>query len=221
LETETPRKILPVTINLGLTQSWRFVVCVETRTKLFIWESDFMKNRFIKPFFAGGFMLVLATVLAGCATCKPGKPGPIGKYTIEVSLDESLRTSSVIVDLVGVNPSSLPRWEAYDMGKYWKEGDPTRQDADKVVLNFVSGQALSQSMTLADAQWAQWQSKGVTHVLVLADLPGAQTARPGNQDARRQILSLDKCNWPDNTDKLKILVQRSGMVVVTPARALQ
>jgi len=177
-----------------------------------------MKNRVIKLFVAGGFIVLSAVLLAGCATCKPGKPGPMGQYAIEVSLDESLKTSSVIVDLVGVNPSSLPRWEAYDMGKYWKEGDAMRRDADKVVLNFVSGQALTKTMASTDPQWEKWKGNGVTHVMVLADLPGAQTSRPGNQDARRQILTLDQCTWPNKTTTLKVMVQRSGMVVVTPAR---
>lgn len=178
-----------------------------------------MKNQVIKQFVGGGFIVLLAAVLAGCETCKPGKPGKIGTYAVEVSLDESLKTSSVIVDLVGVNPSNLPRWEAYDMGKYWKEGDAMRRDADKVVLNFVSGKALNMSLPESDPQWAKWKSKGVTHVLVLADLPGSQTAKPGNQDARRQILSLDQCSWPDMTKGLKVLVQRSGIVVLTPARS--
>src|SRR5437764_7994961 len=130
-----------------------------------------MKNRVTKPLVALGFVLLLAGLLAGCETCKPGKPGPIGRYNIEVNLDESLKTSSVIVDLVGVNPSTLPRWEAYDMGKYWKEGDAMRRDADKVVLNFISGQALTKTMPGTDPQWDKWKRNGVTHVMVLADLP--------------------------------------------------
>jgi len=160
-------------------------------------------------------------VLAGCETCKPGKPGPIGRYNIEVNLDESLKTSSVIVDLVGVNASSLPRWEAYDMAKYWKEGDAMRRDGDKVVLNFVSGQALTNKLASTDAQWDKWKGKGVTHLMVLADLPGAPASRPGTQDARRQILALDQCNWPAKTTGLKVLVQRSGMVVLTPTRGIK
>jgi hypothetical protein len=174
-----------------------------------------MKNRVIGSFAACGLIALLS---AGCTTCKPGQPGKPGRYTIEVSLDESLKNSSVIVDLVGVNSSSLPRWEAYDMGKYWKD-DAMRHDADKVVLNFVSGQALSQSMAATDAKWDAWKAQGVTHVLVLADLPGVQTPRPGSQDARRQVLSLGKCSWPPKTSTLKVRVQRSGIVVLTPARA--
>jgi hypothetical protein len=177
-----------------------------------------MKSRFLNA--ALGFLMVVlsVTMLSGCGTSKAGKPGPAGRYNIEISLDESLKTSSVIVDLVGVNPSTLPRWEAYDMGKYWKEGDAMRHDADKTVLNFVSGQALSKTLPMNDPQWDKWKSLGATHVLVLADLPGAQTSRPGNQDARRQILTLDKWVWPAKTTTLKVMVQRSGIVVVTPTQ---
>jgi len=58
-------------------------------------------------------------------------------------------------------------------------------------------------------------------VLVLADLPGGQNSKGGNQDARRQILPLDKCAWPSKTETLKVLVQRSGIVVLTPARSVK
>ena len=182
-----------------------------------------MKNRLVRRLVAGGMLLALAAVLAGCSSCKPGKPGPIGKYAIEVSLDESLKSSSVLVDLVGVNPSGLPRWEAYNMNNYWREGDPMRHDADKVVLNFVSGQILTNSLSITNSQWDRWRSEGVTHVLVLSDVhvPADQGSRPGNQDARRQILSLDQCQWASKTKVLKVLVQRSGVKVLTPPRALQ
>ena len=177
-----------------------------------------MIKQVIKPLVAAGFIVLVAAALTGCSSCKPGKPGPIGQYNIEVGLDEPLRNGSVIVDLVGVNPSSLPRWEAYDMGKYWKEGDAMRRDADKIVLSFVSNPAVSNSMTITDPQWAKWKSQGVTHVLVLADLPGGPASRPGNQDARRQILPLDRCTWASSPKTLKVFVKRSGIVVLTPAQ---
>jgi hypothetical protein len=177
-----------------------------------------MRERFTKSFALTGCLALVVTVLTACATCKPGRPGPVGKHSVVLTLDESLKSSSVVVDLVGVNPSSQARWEAYDMGKYWREGDPMRRDADKVVLDFVSGQALTRTLPITDAQWEKWAAKGVTQLLVLADLPGAQTSRPGNQDARRQILPLDKCYWPDKTTELKVLVQRSGIAVQTPVR---
>jgi hypothetical protein len=171
-----------------------------------------------RPLIQAAVMMLAAAGLTGCGSCKPGKAGPIGRYTIQVDLDESLKNSSVLVDLVGVNPSSLPRWEAYDMGKYWREGDPLRRDADKVVLNFVSGQALTNSLPASSGEWDKWKATGATQVLVLADLPGVQSSGPGAQDPRRQIVPLDECNWPAGTKTIKVLVQRSGIVVLTPTR---
>src|SRR5215831_7770041 len=102
-----------------------------------------MNKRLLEPSLGALLLVGLATVLTGCGSCKPGKPGPIGRYTIEVTLADSLKTGSVLVDLVGVNPASLPRWEGYDMGNYWREGDAMRNDADKKTLNFVSGDSLA------------------------------------------------------------------------------
>jgi hypothetical protein len=175
-----------------------------------------MKNRLIRRLVGGAVMMLLAGVFAGCATPKPGT-GPIGRYAISVSLDDSLKTASVIVDLVGVNPASLPRWEEYPMGDYWKEGDAMRKDADKYPMNFVSGQSLTNTMPKTDPLWAKWASKGVTHVLVLADLPGANF-RPGKQDARRLILPLYQSSWEGKPSTLKVLVQRSGIQPLTPMR---
>jgi hypothetical protein len=177
-----------------------------------------MKNRILKPIIAGSCALLLVTVLGGCSSCKPGQPGPVGKYDIEVVLDDSLKSSSVIVDLVGVNPSAMPRWMAYDMAKYWKAEDPMRHDAEKVVLTFVSGQATNKTMLVTDPLWAKWKAQGVSQVLVLADLPGVQVSKPGTEDARRQVLSLDKCSWASGSKQLRVQVQRSGIVVLTPGR---
>jgi len=41
----------------------------------------------------------------------------------------------IVTGRVIVEPA---RWEAYDMGKYWKEGDAMRRDADKIVLELCS-----------------------------------------------------------------------------------
>jgi hypothetical protein len=178
-------------------------------------------KRFFERLLAGAWCLLVLGALAGCDSCKPGKPGPIGRYTVEVGLDDSLKDSSVLVDIVGVNPMGLPRWESYDMGKYWQAGDSLRHDADKITMSFVSGQALSQTVTNKDPHWDKWKAAGVTQLLILADLPGEQESRPGNQDARRQILSLDRCNWPSGTTKIKLLVQHSGISVVTSPRVSQ
>jgi hypothetical protein len=179
-----------------------------------------MKNQFKLQCFVFFFVTaLLAAFVSGCSSCKPGKAGPAGKYTIEVNLDESLKAASVLVHLVGINAGSLPRWQSYSMTKYWDAKDPMRTDADKVELSFASGQSVTQSMDIKHPKWDQWKTKGVTHVLVLADLPGAHIDKEGAQDARRQILALDVCTWPKGTEKLNVLVKRSGIDIITPPRA--
>jgi hypothetical protein len=202
-----------------LTAEGHFVAFAARLEHVFVSGKQLMKNRVFRWFAQAGMLGVLALLFAGCSSCKPGRPGPIGKYKIEVTLDDSLKSSSVLVDLTGVQSLSLPRWNDYDMAKYWREGDPMRRDADKKTLNFVSGQATTQSLEMTDAIWDKWKAKGVSHIAILADLPIAAASQPGNADPRRQILPLDQCSWPDKTKALKILVQRSGIVVLTASRS--
>ena len=177
-----------------------------------------MKNR-MQRFLLLVAVTSIAAVVAGCSACKPGKPGPAGKYTIEVTVDDSLKQASFPVDIVGVNAASLPRWQSYLMSEYWKPRDPMRADADKVELNFAAGGPLTRTLDIKDPKWDQWKKKGVTHVLILAYLPGGYVDKEGVQDSRRQILPLDVCHWPDDTEKLSLLVKRSGIDPITPPRA--
>jgi hypothetical protein len=175
-----------------------------------------MKN-LMKPLVAAGCLALLAAAATGCK-CTP--PGPARAYAIEVSLADDLKSSSVIVDLVGINKANLPRWESYPMGDYWKQNDPMRQDAVKngtaKVLNFVSGQTNALTLPMKDPLWDKWKSLGVTHVMVLADLPHPPSgSAPGDQDPRRHTLPLGKCVWRSGTSTLKVLVQRSGITVLT------
>ena len=157
--------------------------------------------------------------LAGCSMfspCKPGKPGKPKPYHITVNLDPSLQQGSVVVDLIAVNKDSLSKWEDYSMNDYWKDGDVRRSEADKVTLSFVSASSLTKEMGRLDPKWSKWLAQSATHVLVLADLPGGRTDKPGTKDERRQILSLDPCYWPKKTTNLIVHVQRSGIVPPAP-----
>jgi len=169
-----------------------------------------------------GFVAGVAVLWSGCETCKPGKPGPIGKYNIGITLDQSLKDSQdMLVDLIGVNPASRPSWEAYDMGSYWKPGDPKRRDAlDKVTFDLGAGKTLTNTLSLSDPHWSNWLARGSSHVMVLANtpVPASEGSKPGNQDRRRQILPLDRCHWPKGTTTLNLLVQQSGIEILTPPR---
>jgi hypothetical protein len=163
----------------------------------------------------------IGLVVSGCKTCKPGEPGPVKQYTLQIALDPGLANDSVAVDVVGITPSNLPRWQNYSMTKYWQSGDEMRQDADKITLSFGSGKQAMQSIAITNKKWADWRARGVTQVAVLADLPGIFDDKPEPQDARRQILSLCECSWPDNTTNLIVDIKRSGVEVRTNPRLPQ
>src|SRR6266852_6006916 len=94
---------------------------------------------------------ILAVCLSGCASCKPNEPGKPQAYEVKVNLDSSLLQKSVLVDVVGVNAVSLPRWENYSMSDYFgKAGDAMRNDADKVTLSFVSGNSPTNGLARSD-----------------------------------------------------------------------
>ena len=156
-------------------------------------------------------MGAMALAFSGCKSCGP-RP-----YNIQVDLDPSLRGKSVLVDVVGVNPPSVQRWDNYSMSSYWREGDPLRRDnaSDRVSFSFVSGDAASKTLSVTNAQWKAWLGKGVNNIFVLADLPGPHQDKPGDADDRRLKLPIDSCYW-SKTNTLNILVQQSGLKVLTP-----
>lgn len=165
-------------------------------------------------------MAGVGLLAGGCASCKNGMAGDAAKYNIQLNLDPSLSDASVAVDLVGVTPLSLPRWTDYSMRKYWEPGDEMRQGADKVTFTMGNGVS-AQTLAISNAKWQQWLGAGVTHVLVLADLPGVREDKPGVKDDRRVDLALGKCLWLDGTTNLVINVKRSGLEVATPVRTPQ
>ncbi len=164
--------------------------------------------------------LTLASFVAGCGSCKPGKPpGPPLTYDLKVSPGDSLKDSSVEVDIVGVNPSELQKWQTYSLKKYFKAGDPLRQDAMKVTASFLPGQQAPFTLKKTDPLWGKWFKAGVQDLVVIADLPGVyEEGKIGSQDPRRQRVLLCKCYWPAKTQNLDIKVQASGVTIVTTPR---
>lgn len=167
----------------------------------------------------------LMVFCSGCFTCKPGKAKNVKAYDIQVAVDPTLKNDSIVVDLVGVTSRALEdSWSHYSMTDYWKSGDTMRRDNadDTISLDFLSGQSLSQTLSVTNKIWNVWKQKKATHVLVMAKLPGLHKDMPGSKDARRQVLSLDKCVWlKSKTKTLEVVVKRSGIYVETPLRATE
>lgn len=165
--------------------------------------------------------LVLATaVLAGCSSCKPGgPPGAPQTYNLNIIPGESLKDSSVVVDVVGINQSELPKWQSYSLKDYFKPGDPVRQDASKFTAEFVPGKQSTVVLKKTDPLWDKWLKSGAQYLVLVADLPGVyKEGKAGSQDPRRQLIPLCKCYWPDKTSSIDVKVQAGGVSLVTPPR---
>ncbi|MFO1448473.1 MAG: hypothetical protein U1F61_09980 [Opitutaceae bacterium] len=157
---------------------------------------------------------VLAFALSGCVTA----PKP-SAYTVEVTLDPALAGTSLQVDVVGANElSDLPKWQSYSVTEYWQPGNAFRRDARKATLAFGRGRPDTQTLAVDDAKWAEWLRTGALHLVIIADLPGPMSDQMGNADPRRLILPLDRAAWDRKLQKLQIVVQESGLRLMTPRK---
>jgi hypothetical protein len=153
-------------------------------------------------------------LLVSCATL----PKPQA-YTIKVVLDPSIVGTSFQVDLIGANKvSDLPKWESYSVNEYWQPENVVRRDARKATLQFGRGRPESQVFSATDARWSEWLGTGALYLVVIADLPGSWTDRPGNADPRRVILPLDKAEWVKGTETIEFRIQASGVSLLTPKK---
>jgi hypothetical protein len=169
-----------------------------------------------------GLALLLAAAggVAGCSSCKPGKSnGAAQSYNLKITPGESLKDSSVVVDVVGINPSELQKWQSYSLKKYLKPGDALRQDAAKTTANFLPGQQTPFVIKKTDPIWDQWLKSGAQYLVVIADLPGVfEEGKAGTQDPRRHLIPLCKCYWPGGVKELEAKVQAGGVSLVTGPR---
>jgi hypothetical protein len=162
---------------------------------------------------------VVGTVLlSGCA-CGPGKLGGTRAYNLQIKLDESLKDSSVVVDVIPANSSDLERLKTYSINKYWKPDDTLRQDLSKTHFSFVSSGRLQCTLPAKDPKWKQWKKDGVQYLVIIADLPGVfDDGKSGSQDPRRQLLPICKCYWKSWTRSLPVEIQASGVRVLAVPR---
>jgi hypothetical protein len=163
--------------------------------------------------FALGIVLG-AAMLGGCAST----PEPRA-YNIQVTLDNALAGTSVQVDLIGANEvADLPKWQNYSVTEYWQPDNAFRRDARKATLQFGRGKPATQVLAENDPHWGEWLRTGALDLVIIADLPGAVTDQVGNADPRRLILPLDRAAWGKKVGTLEVLVQESGLRLMTPRK---
>lgn len=127
--------------------------------------------------------------------------------------DETVAGRTVDVDVVGVNRSDLQMWRDYTVSEYFKAGNDFRAAARasgrlKTIV-FRSGGPSSETIESKDPIWKKWSEAGVTHLVVIANLPGDIKDTPGEGPARK-ILPWDD-GWPSNAINLTV---SKGMVSV-------
>ena len=140
------------------------------------------------------------SLLTGCSS---------GLNTVNLQGSASVATSSVQVDVVGLNPNNQTL-KALPVPQYWRGASaPYRAD----IKSFRFGPNSPQTYTIAasDPIWQHWKSTGVTEVMVIADLPGVFADLPGDADQRRKIIPI-KSKTPSAT----IVVDKTGLVRSTP-----
>ena len=179
-----------------------------------------MKRYFRSQILPLALLILGVGVFGGCSSCKPGgSAGLPQSYSIKINPGDSLKDSSVVADVVGINQSELPKWQTYSVKDYFKTGDPFLQDAVKFTAEFVPGKQSEVVLKKTDPLWDKWTKAGVQYLVVLADLPGAfKEGKVGSQDPRRQLIPICKCYWPDKTTDIEVKVQAGGVTLVTPTR---
>lgn len=171
-------------------------------------------STFLRARFALLAVGLVCAFLACCATTPTPSP-----YTLNFTLDKALEGASLQVDVIGANAvADLPKWDAYSITEYWQPGNVTRRDADKISLVFGRGKPNAQSVSSTDPKWNAWIKRGALYVVVIVDLPGISGDKQGNADPRRLILPLDKAQWASGTKAIDVLIQESGIRLLTPKK---
>lgn len=160
-------------------------------------------NLMRNPARRAGLALALVTACAALTGCGSS----MGRYNVTVTPAESLARGGSIpsfeVDLVGVAPAELEKWQKKPTGEYFSGRDQLRDDAakDRKMLSFTSADPAPKKLSKNDPIWQVWSGKGATELFVLVNLPEAK---------EKLVLPLDRSRWPD--ENIELEVQRSGLV---------
>jgi hypothetical protein len=146
----------------------------------------------------------LLFLFAGCQTLT---------FDFTSSVDPAYKGASIEVDLIGINTSEIAVWNAKSIDDYFTSGDPFRASVPKKTFYFGEGQPEIARLPSSDPIWREWEAKGATHILVLADLPG-YTIPMGGVDLRRQLVPRSSSDWKGTPKAIAIRLGPTGVVLV-------
>lgn len=149
--------------------------------------------------------LLLLAVLSGCYK----------KFNVVVTADDSIRDTTVEIDLVGINRGDVPGWNSIKMTEYWTPDNTKRKNAKKYEMKFVASGPRQQTLKKNDNIWKLWKSNGVTHLFILARLPGYHDNLDGIADDRRTMVRLEKKCWGMFDSKIEIRVNSDNVTCIT------
>jgi hypothetical protein len=166
-------------------------------------------------------LLLIAVALVGCTG--------MGRFDLDITLDHTAFQAalstipSVEINFVGVNASEYPVWHNYSVNKYWMPEDAQRVTAVRQghchVVTFGEQPPFRQAVSRTAPMWDKWKSKGSRYLFVLVNYPRTGKDLPGDADARRVVLPLDKQRWHGyfwGRRTLRFEVTPGGIVSHTP-----
>jgi hypothetical protein len=165
-----------------------------------------------------GLVVGAAGLLTGC-----GSPR-LGRYDLVVTPDASLREGQTLpplkVDVVGVKPTDVTKWQAYSVDVYFSGSDDFRNGfaSSGKQLSFDAAADKPQTISAKDPIWETWDKAGVRKVFVLAN---ARTMRPPQVgvDARKAEIPMTTDRW--DVSKIDIVIRASGVDVTTPMKPVK
>ena len=160
-------------------------------------------------------MTAIGFSLYGCKTVK----NVVCKeraYKLKVVADDSfVATTTVQVDFVAANAADLPRWQNLAVDSYRGGGK------DVYSMSFGQGKPSVQALEAEVELWERWLARNVTHVFVIATIPGMLSEGAlGPADARMVELPLDECRWEGTPGMLKVSLGVTGLRVESPQKPL-
>ena len=157
---------------------------------------------------------ILASLLLAFGGCASNTVKPRA-FEVRLTLDPALAGMSLQVDLIGANTlADLPKWTTYSVTEYWQPDNPLRRDDSHLCAQFGRGLPAKLVVARDHPHWQTWLKSGVSHLVILADLPGVTSDQAGNADPRRLLIPLDKKLW-NSKDPLEIVIQTGGLKLLT------
>lgn len=177
-----------------------------------------MMNGTTRNAIGAALVLGVAGLLGGCGAAR------LGRYDLVVTPDSSLREGQTLppvkVDIVGVKPADVTKWQAYSVDVYFSGSDSFRNDSAGAArqLSFDASADKPQTISSKDPIWESWDKSGVQKVFVLAN---ARTMRPPQVgvDARKAEIPMTTDRW--DVSKIDIVIKASGVDVATPMKPVK